>query len=82
MVRTSRHGSALVSKVSDEVYRPLDLRYEEQIGRTILVDEIDGEMHIDYGALPNSVYLIGKDGVIAHRIGWIQITWINRLNFS
>ena len=29
-------------------------------------------MHIDYGALPNSVYLIGKDGVIAHRADWLE----------
>ncbi len=49
-----------------------DLRSEEQIGRTILVDDIDGKMHIDYGALPNSVYLIGKDGVIAHRADWLD----------
>jgi len=49
-----------------------DLQYEEQIGRTILVDDIDGKMHINYGALPNSVYLIGKDGVIAHRADWLD----------
>jgi peroxiredoxin len=59
------------SNFRQKLSNAIDLQYEERIGRTILVDDIDGKMHLDYGALPNSVYLIGKDGVIAHRADWL-----------
>jgi hypothetical protein len=59
------------SNFPQKLSNAIDLQYEERIGRTILVDDIDGKMHLDYGALPNSVYLIGKDGVIAHRADWL-----------
>ena len=49
-----------------------DLVREEGVGRTILVDAVDGETHQSYGAMPNSVYLIGTDGVIAHRADWVN----------
>ncbi len=45
---------------------------EEGVGRTLLVDDVDGKMHQAYGAMPNSVYLIGSDGVIAHRADWLN----------
>ena len=46
------------------------LRREENVGRTILVDDFDGTMNRDYGARPNAVYVIGKDGVISYRADW------------
>ncbi len=60
------------SNFPQKLSNAIDLQHEERIGRTILVDDIDGKMHLDYGALPNSVYLIGKDGVIAHRADWLE----------
>ena len=47
-----------------------DLRLLEGVDRTILVDGLDGTMHRDYGALPNSTYIIGKDGSISYRADW------------
>lgn len=47
-----------------------DLRQAEQVGRTILVDDFDGTMNRDYGARPNAVYVIGRDGVISYRADW------------
>lgn len=49
-----------------------DLVREEGVGRTLLVDDVDGKIHQAYGAMPNSVYLIGSDGVIAHRADWVD----------
>lgn len=47
-----------------------DLRRAENVGRTILVDDFEGTMNRDYGARPNAVYVIGKDGVISYRADW------------
>jgi len=47
-----------------------DLKRLEGVERTILVDSLEGAMHIDYGALPNSTYIIGKDGFISYRADW------------
>lgn len=49
-----------------------DLVQAEGVVRTILVDGVGGETHQAYGAMPNSVYLIGSDGVIAHRADWLN----------
>lgn len=50
----------------------VDLREQEGVGRTILVDGVEGTLHGTYGAMPNSVYLIGTDGVVAHRADWLN----------
>lgn len=47
-----------------------DLKRLEAVGRTILIDDFEGTMNRDYGARPNSVYIIGKDGVISYRADW------------
>lgn len=47
-----------------------DARREEGIERTVLVDDPDGSMHRAYDAMPNSAYVIGTDGVVAHRADW------------
>ena len=49
-----------------------DLRTLERVGRSILVDDVDGKTHLAYGAMPNSVYLIGRDGAISHRADWVS----------
>ena len=47
-----------------------DMRRLESVERTILIDELNGTMHQDYGAMPNSVYIIGKDGIMLYRADW------------
>jgi len=54
-----------------------DLRRAEDVGRTILVDDVEGRLHVAYGALPNSVYLIGRDGVVSHRADWADPEYLN-----
>ncbi|MGC2210246.1 MAG: deiodinase-like protein [Candidatus Korobacteraceae bacterium] len=43
------------------------LREQEKIEFPILIDELGGEVHRKYGALPNASFLIDKDGRIAYR---------------
>ncbi|MBI2821575.1 MAG: hypothetical protein HYX74_05070 [Acidobacteria bacterium] len=45
----------------------------EKVKRAILIDSLEGGMNQDYGAMPNSVYVIGRDGVIAYRADWNDI---------
>lgn len=54
-----------------------DAKDNESINRDILVDDVDGSMHRGYDALPNSVYVIGRDGVVAHRADWLDIDVLN-----
>lgn len=36
----------------------------------ILLDDIHGSTHSDYGLLPNMVYLIDRDGIIVYKSDW------------
>ena len=38
--------------------------------RTVLVDDTDGTAHRLYGAMPNSVFVIGPDGTVLYRTLW------------
>ncbi|WP_189052752.1 TlpA family protein disulfide reductase [Longimycelium tulufanense] len=39
-------------------------------GRTILVDDLDGSAHRQYGMLPNTVHVIDPDGAVVFRSMW------------
>jgi Iodothyronine deiodinase len=36
----------------------------------ILLDDIHGSTHLAYGLLPNMVYLIARDGIVAYKSDW------------
>ena len=40
------------------------------LGRPVLVDALDGSLHRRLGGGPNSVFVIGTDGVVAHYAYW------------
>src|ERR1700726_2046565 len=40
------------------------------IERPILVDELEGTGHKQYGALPNMTYLVGRGGRVLFRSDW------------
>lgn len=44
----------------------------EGIQRPVLVDDVDGEVHRAFDGLPNSVYVVGTDGVVAYRADWVD----------
>jgi peroxiredoxin len=43
---------------------------EEREGRTVLIDDLVGTAHYQYGAMPNTVHVIDADGVVAYRALW------------
>jgi hypothetical protein len=46
------------------------LRELDAVEIPILVDDIEGSAHKAYGALPNMVYLIDREGVVVYKSDW------------
>lgn len=40
--------------------------------RTILLDDMAGSLHRTFDATPNSVHLVGTDGVVSYRADWLH----------
>lgn len=57
--------------LDEKIENARDLRELDDVERTVLVDDVEGTMHEKYGAFPNSVYVIGNDGVVAYRADWV-----------
>ncbi len=53
--------------IEDKVRAAMLLRDQEQIEFPVLIDELGGEVHRRYGALPNASFLIDKSGRVAYR---------------
>jgi hypothetical protein len=53
--------------MEDKARAALLLREQEQIDFPVLVDELGGEVHRRYGALPNASFIIDKSGRVAYR---------------
>jgi hypothetical protein len=47
-----------------------ECRNQDGIQTRILVDDLNGTVHLAYGSLPNMVYIIDKDGKIAFKAMW------------
>ncbi|QUR67757.1 deiodinase-like protein [Mycobacterium spongiae] len=43
---------------------------EEREGRVILVDDVEGSAHHDYGCMPNTVHVIDAKGTVVFRALW------------
>jgi len=46
------------------------LRELDNVEIPVLVDDIEGSTHKAYGALPNMVYLIDRDGIVVYKSDW------------
>lgn len=57
-------------KQAEKLERARCVRDENSIEREVFVDDIEGSVHQDFDALSNSVHLIGRDGIVAHRADW------------
>jgi peroxiredoxin len=68
-VREAHPGAELPPhhSMEDKARAAMLLREQEQINFPVLVDELGGEVHRRYGALPNASFLIDKSGRIAYR---------------
>lgn len=40
--------------------------------RAVLLDDLDGSVHQAFDTLPNSVHLVGTDGIVAYRADWLH----------
>jgi hypothetical protein len=46
------------------------LRELDKVQIPILVDDIEGTTHNAYGALPNMIYLIDREGIVVYKSDW------------
>ncbi len=54
----------------EKLARAKRFKEEERDNRTVLVDELEGTIHKQYGLFPNFVYVIDTDGRVAFRRPW------------
>jgi hypothetical protein len=47
-----------------------ECRIQDGIQTTVLVDDLNGKVHVAYGSLPNMVYIIEKSGKIIFKAMW------------
>jgi hypothetical protein len=47
-----------------------DCREQDGVQNSMVVDELDGTVHRLYGSLPNMIYIIDKNGMIAYKAMW------------
>jgi peroxiredoxin len=68
-VREAHPGAELPPhhSMEDKAFAAMLLRDQEQIDFHILIDELGGEVHRQYGALPNASFIIDKSGRVAYR---------------
>jgi peroxiredoxin len=68
-VREAHPGASLPPhhSMEDKARAALLLQEQEQIAFPILIDELGGEIHRRYGALPNASFVIDRSGRIAYR---------------
>jgi hypothetical protein len=73
-VREAHPGERLPAHRSyEEKVRAAELfGREEDVEIPIIVDEVNGRIHKDYGKLPNPTYLIDKSGRVAFRSLWTR----------
>jgi iodothyronine deiodinase-like protein len=71
-VREAHPGSKLPqhSNMASKLANAAEVRSECGDRRCILVDDIEGSMHRQYGALPNIVYVIDPEGTVVYRHDW------------
>jgi peroxiredoxin len=68
-VREAHPGAELPAhhSIADKARAAMLLREQEQIDFPILIDELGGEIHRQYGARPNASFIIDKSGRVAYR---------------
>ena len=73
-VREAHPGEDLPAHrlLDDKVEAAELFREQEGVEIPILVDKLDGRVHRQYGARPNSTYLIDKSGRVAFRAVWTR----------
>ena len=52
---------------------------EDHLKIPVLIDKIDNAVWTEYGRLPNSAVIIGKDGIIVEKQGWADPAAIDKI---
>lgn len=60
-----------------ELSRSLQKDYGE--ARTIVADNLSGDMHRAYGSLPNMVYVLNPEGEVAYRCDWLTVEALDKV---
>ena len=58
------------SSFEDKLACAVRFKNEEHDNRVLLVDELEGTIHKQFGLFPNFVYVIDQDGYVAFRTPW------------
>lgn len=66
--RLGAHQSIEEKMAAASLVKP---RYGEN--RRVLVDNLNGDFHQSYGAMPNVVYIVRPDGTIHYRCNWTAV---------
>ncbi|MCR9136609.1 MAG: hypothetical protein NXI27_11475 [Alphaproteobacteria bacterium] len=71
-VREAHPGADIPQHRDLDAKRQCARRLEEEDGETrlILVDDIEGTAHNAYGAMPNTVFIINRNGCVVFRAEW------------
>lgn len=71
-IREAHPGAQIPShkSFSEKTVCAQSLRNEGGETRTVLVDDFEGSAHQAYGAMPNSVFIINRNGCIMFRSQW------------
>ena len=59
--------------MSDKIALAKKLEDNPDENRLVLVDDIEGTIHRQYGSLPNSVHVINSKGIIVFRSDWNSV---------
>jgi hypothetical protein len=68
------HGS-----FQEKLDRAREFADEYDVERTVLVDDVEGSAHRQYGGMPNSVHVINPDGVVVMRGDWNNLAKVEEV---
>jgi len=63
----------------DKLQRARTFAAEYDVERTVLVDDVDGTAHRQYGGMPNSVHVVNPDGVVVMRGDWNDVRTVKEV---
>jgi len=80
-IREAHPGNRTPPHQSDKMKRKQAARLRTIYGddRLVLIDDVEGTVHRQIGALPNSLYLINTDGTILYRSNWNEPHKLNHV---
>jgi peroxiredoxin len=73
-VREAHPGERITAhrSMQDKIRAAETFRDEENLSTPVIVDDLDGSIHKDYGKLPNATYIIDRSGRVAFRSLWTR----------